>query len=194
MELDDRISTDVLSRIHGALPKLRHWVDRLLGENASTAKALDTLGFERLSGYFPVTLLQTARVAIVQSIPFPPVDELGLPEFHAMSTMPLGGITFGHMFFALDSQFNESLCFHEMIHVVQWNALGFDDFLLTYGVGILQHGYDQSPLEAIAFAAQALFEARTAIPALIGAVTTHARTERATMSALFAQHGISISP
>jgi len=153
---------------------------------------VDSLGFERLSSYFPVTLLQAARVAAVRSIPFPPVAELGLPEFQAMSTMPLGGITFGHMFFALDSQLNESLCFHEMIHVVQWKALGVDDFLLTYGVGILQRGYDQSPLEAIAFAAQTLFETGAGIPALVEAVTTHARTERATISALYAQHGINI--
>ena len=187
------ISTDVLSRIHRSLPQLRHWIDCLLAEHASSARSVYSLGFKRLSSYFPVTLLQTARVAIVQNIPFPPVDQLGLPEFDAMSTMPLGGITFGQMFFALESQFNESLCFHEMIHVVQWKALGIDDFLLTYGVGILQRGYDQSPLEAIAFAAQTLFETDTAIPALMAAVTTHARTERATMSALFAQHGISIS-
>jgi hypothetical protein len=112
IELAGPISTDVLSRIHGALPKLRHWIDGLLGEHASTAKSVDSLGFERLSSYFPVTLLQAARVAVVQNIPFPPVVELGLPEFHPMSTMPLGGITFGHMFFALESQFNEILCFH----------------------------------------------------------------------------------
>jgi len=187
------ISADVLSRLHRALPQLRHWIDALLAEHASTARSVESFGFERLQGYFPVALLQAARVATVTNIPFPPVAEFGVPEFLGMSTMPLRGITFGHMFFVLDSELSDSVCFHELIHVIQWQALGAGDFLLTYGLGILQHGYDQSPLEAIAYEAQTLFAAGTPITALIQKVAMHAGTERATAAALYAQNGITMS-
>lgn len=32
----------------------------------------------------------------------------------------------------------ESIHFHELVHVVQWSALGVDEFLLTYALGVAQ--------------------------------------------------------
>ena len=34
----------------------------------------------------------------------------------------------------------ESLCCHELVHVVQWDRLGVDRFLLAYGIGLVQSG------------------------------------------------------
>jgi len=81
-----------------------------------------------------------------------------MPEFQAMETMPLAGVTYKNTFFVTSGQQRESLYFHEIVHVVQWDRLGVDNFLLAYGIGLLQHGYEQSPLEQMAYHLQATFD------------------------------------
>jgi hypothetical protein len=49
------------------------------------------------------------------------------------------------------------------VHVVQWSRLGVDKFLLSYGLGLLQFGYEQSPAEQMAYSLQQLFE-RGSVP------------------------------
>jgi len=45
-----------------------------------------------------------------------------------------------------------------MVHVVQWERLGIDNFLLAYGTGLLQYGFRDSPLEEMAYSLQSGFE------------------------------------
>ena len=47
--------------------------------------------------------------------------------------------------------------------MVQWSRLGVDKFLLSYGLGLVQFGYEQSPLEQMAYSLQQLFE-RGSVP------------------------------
>jgi hypothetical protein len=75
-----------------------------------------------------------------------------------MEMMSLAGVTYKDTFFVCNGQQRDSLYFHELVHVVQWDRLGVDNFLLAYAVGLLQHGYEQSPLEQMAFELQARFE------------------------------------
>ena len=75
-----------------------------------------------------------------------------------MEMMSLAGVTYKDTFFVCDGQQTDSLYFHELVHVVQWDRLGVDDFLLAYAVGLMQHGYEQSPLEQIAYRLQTAFE------------------------------------
>jgi len=46
----------------------------------------------------------------------------------------------------------------ELVHVIQWERLGVDDFLLAYGAGLMQFGYRDSPLEKMAYSLQASFD------------------------------------
>ena len=108
------LATDVLTRVHGALPEIRRWIDALVAEAEPKARPVDALRYGRLPEYFEGSVLQGARMLGVAKIPFPPVTAMGVPEFQAMSDMPMSGITFRHVFFALESQLNESLCFHEL--------------------------------------------------------------------------------
>src|SRR5687767_8868906 len=125
---------DVFRRLQTALPQVLTWIDRLLVEHAEAATPLDLLGFPRLPLYWPGELLRSARVVSATVMPFPPVSAYGLPEFADMESMPMSGITFRDMFFVDPSCGSEGVHFHELVHVVQWNALGASDFLLTYGV------------------------------------------------------------
>jgi hypothetical protein len=78
--------------------------------------------------------------------------------------MPMAGITYRDTFFISRSDETESLHFHELVHVVQWERLGVDDFLLAYGVGIIQSGYRNSPLEEMAYSLEEDFD-RARLPA-----------------------------
>ncbi len=100
-------------------------------------------------------------VAWPAEVPFPPVERFGLPEFAPMQQMTFAGITFKDTFFLQEGQSSESLHFHELVHVVQWARLGVDSFLLAYGVGLIEFGYEQSPLEQMAYAFQRDFERGT---------------------------------
>ena len=77
-----------------------------------------------------------------------------------METMPLAGVTYKHTFFVRTGEQTESLYFHELVHIVQWDRLGVDNFLFAYAVGLLQYGYMQSPLEQMAYQLQVRFEQR----------------------------------
>ena len=175
-----------------ALPRLRGWIDDLVAEHAPQAVAVATLGFHRLPEYFPDVVLRDVQVVKVRRIPFPPVGVLGLPEFGAMEQMGITGITFGGVCFVHESFASESNQFHELVHAIQWRTLGPDDFLLTYGAGLLQYGYARSPLETIAFDLQSQFDRGQPIDGLDGEVRAHAAKTREGAAALFLQHGVAM--
>ena len=45
----------------------------------------------------------------------------------------------------------EAIHFHELIHVIQWRLLGPEDFLKSYANGLDEFGYENSPLEKMAY-------------------------------------------
>ena len=153
----------ILARFHLVLPAVREWIDGILEEHKREAVVVSSLGFRGLPQHFPQHLLDKAKVISVSSVPFPPLLKLGLPELSHMERMPLAGITYKDTFFVQESQRSESLHFHELVHVVQWERLGVDNFLLAYGVGLIQFGYEGSPLERMAYILQQSFE-RGAVP------------------------------
>jgi hypothetical protein len=75
----------------------------------------------------------------------------------------MAGITYKDTFFVSHLHQTESLHFHELVHVVQWERLGVDNFLLAYGAGLMQFSYQSSPLEQMAYSLQAAFD-RGALP------------------------------
>jgi hypothetical protein len=84
---------------------------------------------------------------------------MGLTEFAAFEHQPMGGITYFDTVFLLpDGADDESLHFHELIHVIQWHVLGSENFLLLYAAGLVERGYFDSPLEAMAYGHQHRFE------------------------------------
>ncbi len=149
---------DIIQRFHLALPRVRQWIDEYLEQYSDQARTVHSLGFKRLATCFPQELLVRAKVVTVTRVPFPPVENFGLPEFAPMQQMAFDGITFKDTFFLQQGHSSESLHFHELVHVVQWAKLGVDNFLLAYGFGLIQCGYEQSPLEKMAYTLQRGFE------------------------------------
>jgi hypothetical protein len=149
---------DIIRRFHAAIPQVSAWMDQYIQTHAASARQISTLGFKRLPLCYPKDLLERAKVVSVDRVPYPPVESFGLPEFAPMQQMSFDGITFKDTFFIQSGRESEELLhFHELVHVVQWTRLGVDKFLLAYGLGLLQFGYEQSPLEVMAFDLQRRF-------------------------------------
>jgi hypothetical protein len=89
----------------------------------------------------------------------PPLSAIGLNQFTAFENGNYDGITFLDTFFVKHHRAaDESLHFHELIHVVQWRLLGPERFLAAYAAGLEVYGYRNSPLEVMAYDAQAAFD------------------------------------
>lgn len=183
---------ELLQRLQAALPEIESWIDELHAQHMSESVLASELQFPRLAAAFPPELLSATRVASVSTVPFPPVSEYGLPEFEAMANMPMAGITFRDMYFVHPAYSSEGVHFHELVHVIQWRALRVRPFLLTYVLGILQYGYERSPLEAVAFELQAQFEQETSGLSITEHVTRHALQARDAAALLFRANGFEI--
>jgi hypothetical protein len=151
----------VLLKLLPALPKVRRWLRTTWREHDAMARPISAFGFPRLASYYRRDLLDTARAAIVERVPTPPVHEWGFEgvfDFGATA-----GITFGDMFFIVRGEAgNESIFFHELVHVVQYRTLGVGRFLALYGLLRTRHAYLNHPLEVPAFEMQDRFDAGVA--------------------------------
>jgi hypothetical protein len=149
----------LIRKFHSTLPLVREWIDKTLEEHSTNATSVSDLSFPRLSTVLPFDLLNRAKVVVVTgNVPFPPLSHMGLPEFSQMENMQMAGITYKDTFFVNHLHQTESLHFHELVHVVQWDRLGVDNFLLAYGAGLMQFGYRESPFEKMAYSLQASFD------------------------------------
>jgi hypothetical protein len=140
-----------LLRLLPLLPRVRSWIRDLLRQHATAAVPVVEVDLPRLSQYFPRDFLARARVVVVDRVPIPPLDDWGLPGAQTFKTMEASGITFDDTFFVERRwQRSERLFVHELVHVAQWERLGFNRFCLLYGVYLVQHDYWDSPLEVMA--------------------------------------------
>ena len=168
------------------------WIQGTVAELAPRSHPIGERGFERLPAYFPEPWLTQTRVVTVQRIPFPPLSRFGLPEFASLEQMAVSGITFDRLCLVHEEQATEGVHFHELVHAVQWVALGPTAFMLTYGVGLIEYGYAQSPLEVAAFDFQSQFDRGQRIVRLVETITARARQAHAEAAALYDRHGLEL--
>jgi hypothetical protein len=153
------ISFDLIQKFESALPIIRQWIDDLLNSYSSQSTSIFDLAFPTLPQLFPMDLLQKAKVVFVKGkIPYPPLSSIGFPDFAPLENMAFSGVTYKNTYFLNQAYRQESLHFHELIHIIQWDSLGVDNFLRAYGVGLLEYGYQNSPLEQMAYLFQRKFE------------------------------------
>jgi hypothetical protein len=141
------------------LPLITGWIDATLTAHAGAARPVADFGFKRLPNFYSPELLARTKVVAVARVPVPPLTAIGLPEFAAFEQGDYAGITFKDTYFMQASQVaNESIHFHELVHVVQWAHLGVERFLLAYAAGLAANGYRNSPLETMAYDLQDYFD------------------------------------
>jgi len=143
-----------------AYPLIFGWIQKTLTQFASAARPVSSLGFRRLPGYYGDGILNNAKVVVVPMVPVPPLSAMGLDRFADFERMSTAGITYLDTFFVVaDQARDESLHFHELVHVIQWRVLGPERFLWLYADGLERFGYRNSPLEVVAYDLQDRFDA-----------------------------------
>ncbi len=118
------------------LPLVRGWIDRTLAEHSNRAQPVASYRFPRLGGFYSSEFLTTAKVVEVERVPMPPLSALGITGFGEFETGNYAGITFLDTYFVQSGEvLRESLHFHELVHVVQWQHLGAERFVMAYALG-----------------------------------------------------------
>jgi len=142
-----------------AHPVIAGWIQNTLAQHAAAAKPVASLGFKRLPQYYDAELLASSRAVVVARVPMPPLSAMGLNRFSDFDRMDAGGITYLNTYFVrADHAHDESLHFHELVHVVQWRLLGPEKFLRLYADGLERLGYRKNPLEEMAYSLQHRFD------------------------------------
>lgn len=140
-------------------PLIFGWIQKTLTQFAPVARSVGTLGFRRLPSYYENGILDHVRVVVVPKVPVPPLSAMRLSRFSEFERLDLSGITYLDTYFVRAEHASfESLHFHELVHVIQWRALGPERFLATYVDGLERCGYRNSPLEVLAYDLQARFD------------------------------------
>jgi hypothetical protein len=143
----------------GFLPPALKWIRETLGAYDLQKRSVESFGFQRLPLYFHLSLLHATNVVVTDNPPVPPLSVWGLSEFAWIEARPRA-VTYQDTYFVeTGATSSESLHFHELVHAIQWRVLGPEDFLLMYAAGLADRGYEDSPLETMAYEHQARFEA-----------------------------------
>jgi len=154
-----RIRAVTEQEFRAAYPLITGWIQNILAQHATAAKPVTSLGFTRLPQYYGAELLASSRAVVVAKVPMPPLSAMGLSRFGDFEHMEAAGITYLNTYFVrADHARDESLHFHELVHVIQWRLLGPEKFLRLYAEGLERFGYRNSPLEEMAYNLQDRFE------------------------------------
>lgn len=148
-----------IEELKNKIPFVKNWINDLLRSHQSLSKSVFQYKFSNLETYYDNRVLSAAKVIVVDKVPMIPLSALGLEGLSDFENGDYAGITYLNTYF-LSSKYahQEALHFHELIHVVQWDYLGVDRFILLYGLLLLKFGYRSNPLEEIAYKYQGLFE------------------------------------
>ena len=145
-------------------PKVMGWIQKTLLTHQRLAQPVKSKNFKRLPLYFSPAQIEAAKYVVVDRIPVPPLSSIGLSGFAEFERGDYGGIAYLDTYFLKRAGADdESLHFHEMVHVVQWRVLGPERFLALYANGLEAFGYRNSPLEKMAYDAQELFDHSAAV-------------------------------
>jgi len=139
------------------LNKVKAWINTTLKQYNSCLTVKD-FDFARLSQYFSDQILRKTKVAIVDQCPVPPLEEYGVPDLAGSMLQNPDGMTWRDTFFVRHNAKNqEVIFFHELIHIIQWELLGEDRFMIAWAVAMLTYGYLSNPLETMAYRHQNIF-------------------------------------
>ncbi|KPQ01687.1 hypothetical protein [Marinobacter sp. HL-58] len=115
---------------------------------------------ELFAGYFPEEFLARSFYVVVDQIPLPPKELLKEINLGGLFEQQLAGLTLGDTYYLLPSAAdNLRIHFHELVHVAQWQHLGVEGFLARYINELKRYGYDDMPLERMAYELDAQFVA-----------------------------------
>lgn len=163
MEISDEVVT-------WAIDQTRGWIQGQREAHRPAAGAIPDGTKDRLRPFFTAAALDSARLRDVPAIPNPPFLEqartMGVPVTIDFGRM--AGLTVVDTILLSQSvPANDPLrlVFHELVHLVQYQVLGLDEFARRYVRGIVDGGFDyyRIPLEIQAYELDARFAANPSV-------------------------------
>jgi len=137
----------------------KKWINDLLENKKIKKQSIISFNFKRLDKYFSKELLEVSDVILCDKIPVLPLEKLGLKRLKKEKDIDFIGMTYDDCFFIKENQKkNESLFFHELVHILQWKYLGIDNFLLLYAIELEKNGYRENFFEEMAYYLQEKFD------------------------------------
>ncbi len=134
------------------LAKINGWIDKTLEDHAGNKVACERFATD-FNGFYTPALLSASYYVIVPQLPKPDFPELRQAGFGDLIDADFNGITYKNTYFVKQGkERNLNLHFHELVHVVQWQILEAEAFIIRYMDEILRHGYEDAPLEKMAYA------------------------------------------
>lgn len=131
--------------------KIEAWIDSINAKYQAQRQSCAIFS-RQFSGFYSEHFLADSYFVVLEKIPkpnFPELREAGLDDF---INMDVNGITYKNTYYVLPRCADVlRLHFHELVHVVQWNLLGAQGFINHYIHEIQNYGYNDAPLEQIAY-------------------------------------------
>lgn len=133
------------------IEEIEEWIYKVNSSHKEVRRSCSILE-EHFNGFYSPEFLKTAFFVVTNEIPkpdFPGLREAGLGDF---IDMDVGGITYNDTYYVKKEAADElRLHFHELVHVLQWRELTPQAFIGRYIREIQEFGYDNSPLEKMAY-------------------------------------------
>ncbi|WP_111976729.1 hypothetical protein [Algibacillus agarilyticus] len=133
------------------LHQIESWIDQT-NIDYQDKKISCSKFFDEFKGFYSLEFLQKSYFVITDEIPkpnFPELREMGLGDF---IDMEVSAITYKNTYYVLPQWASDlRLHFHELVHVAQWAHLGAIPFIERYIIEIQTSGYNEAPLEKMAY-------------------------------------------
>jgi hypothetical protein len=142
------------------IEEIEEWIRQVNSSHREVRRSCSVLE-EHFNGFYSPEFLKTAFFVVTDEIPkpdFPGLREAGLGDF---IDMDVGGITYNDTYYVKKEAANElRLHFHELVHVLQWRELAPQGFIERYIREIQDFGYDNAPLEKMAYALDGHYQSK----------------------------------
>jgi len=139
------------------LEQINDWIDQTLQDYVGQAVSCERFS-EQFDGFYSAEFLSNTSYVIVDRLPKPDFPALRQAGFGNFIDLDFAGITYKDTYFLKKIYENEiALHFHELVHVLQWQNLGALQFIQRYITEIQQFGYQDAPLEKMAYELQSKF-------------------------------------
>jgi hypothetical protein len=141
--------------------KIESWIDETIDGHLKNRVSCECFA-KAFSGFYPIEYLSRSYYVVVEQIPKPDFPELRQAGLGDLIDRPLSGITYKDTYFIKKGcESDLVLHFHELVHVAQWQVLGPSNFITRYISEAQQYGYEDAPLERMAYGLQNVFSRKS---------------------------------
>jgi len=131
--------------------KINNWIDQTLKSHSNQVTSCECFS-SQFDGFYPTDIISSSYFVVVDRLPkpdFPALRQAGFGDFIDMETE---AVTYKNTYFIKKGYESDiAIHFHELVHVLQWKKLGGLPFIQRYIEEILRFGYQNAPLETMAY-------------------------------------------